>query len=79
MSFDEVIFRPPTEKLETVAFHELAKDIDTHMSIQICMSTNERIVTMLARELCNDELGMLYALDYTAPFGVRKVIDPPAL
>ena len=77
ISFDAVRFHHPIEKIVVVSIDELAADILKHFSISVLQQTPKHVINTLASELCNSEIGMVYLLDYRAPFGVRKIIDAP--
>lgn len=77
ISFDDVRFFHPIEKIVTVDYIQFVTDIKEVLSVTLENNTPNKVIKMLSYELCNSEHGMMYVLDWKAPFGVRKVIDAP--
>lgn len=77
MSFDKTKYDHPSAKIVPVKIEELHADIALHLGVVVSAQTPDKILRLLADELCHSSIGMIYVIDYKSPFQVRKVVDPP--
>lgn len=73
--YSQFRYRHPADKMLIVDFDELQADIYKYLKISIFPQTTKSLVKRLAIDLCSERHGVIYALDYKADFGVRKIVD----
>ena len=77
ISFDPIRKFLPIEDVRTVTIETIISDIEQNLKIKTTQETPDSVIRDLAQKLCSEKFGMLYCFDYRAPFGVRKIFNPP--
>ena len=57
-----------------VSKNMIIADIKKYLDVQIGANASDQTISILARQLCQVQHGMIYCVDYDARFTVRKIL-----